>query len=140
MIEITPTLSIDENEIQLDFVRSSGPGGQNVNKVASAVQLRFDIDASAALPDAAKHRLRSLSRNRVTSEGVLILEAKRFRTQEQNRQDAIQRFIELIQRSLYQPKARKRTKPSQAAREKRLQEKRQRGERKKLRQNRTYDE
>ena len=139
MIEINPTLSIDDNEIQMDFIRSSGPGGQNVNKVASAVQLRFDIDASSALSDEVKHRLRSLARNRVTTEGILILEAKRFRTQEQNREDAIQRFVELVQRSLHRPKARKRTKPTQGSKEKRLKEKRQRGELKKSRQNKSFD-
>ena len=85
MIEVTQSLSIDENEIQLDFIRSSGPGGQNVNKVASGVQLRFNLNASTRLPDEVKLRLHSIARNRIIQDGVLIIEAKRFRTQEQNR-------------------------------------------------------
>ena len=133
MIEITPSLLIDERELQIDFIRASGPGGQNVNKVATAAQLRFDVRASS-LPEDAKQRLARLAGNRMTGEGVLLIEAKRFRTQEQNREDAIQRFIELVRKSLIKPKARRKTKPSQAAKDERLKEKKRRGEIKKMRQ------
>ena len=133
MIEITPSLQIDERELQIDFVRASGPGGQNVNKVATAVQLRFDVPASS-LPEDVKTRLIHLAGNRVTGDGVLLIEAKRFRTQEQNRDDAVRRLVDLVQRSLIQPKSRKKTKPTEASREERLKEKKRRGEIKKMRQ------
>ena len=133
MIEITPSVQIDEREIQIDFMRASGPGGQNVNKVATAVQLRFDVYASS-LPSDVKSRLIHLAGNRITSEGVLLIEAKRFRTQEQNREDAIQRFVELVRKALVRPKARKKTKPTQASREERLKEKKRRGDVKRQRQ------
>lgn len=133
MIAITPSLKIDESELQIDFIRASGPGGQNVNKVATAVQLRFDL-RNSSLPEDVKERLIQLAGNRITSEGVLLIEAKRFRTQEQNREDAIQRFVELVRKSLVQPKTRKKTKPTQASKEARLKEKKRRGEIKKMRQ------
>jgi ribosome-associated protein len=137
MIEITPSLQIDERELQIDFVRASGPGGQNVNKVATAVQLRFDVTASS-LSDDVKRRLIHLAGNRMTSEGVLLIEAKRFRTQEQNREDAVQRFVELVRKSLVKPKARRKTKPTLASKEERLKEKKRRGEIKKIRQEREW--
>lgn len=137
MIEITPDLQIDERELQIDFVRAAGPGGQNVNKVATAAQLRFDVRASS-LPEEVKERLIHLAGNRMTSEGVLLIEAKRFRTQEQNREDAIQRLVELIRKALVKPKARKKTKPTAAAKEERLKEKKRRGEIKKIRQSREW--
>jgi ribosome-associated protein len=132
MLEITPSLQIDERELQIDFIRASGPGGQNVNKVATAVQLRFDVRATS-LPEEVKVRLIHLAGKRMTSEGVLLIEARRFRTQEQNRADAIQRFVELVRKSLVAPKARRKTKPTAAAKEQRLKAKKQRGEIKKLR-------
>jgi len=137
MIEITPSLQIDERELQIDFIRASGPGGQNVNKVATAVQLRFDLQASS-LPEEAKARLRHLAGKRMTGEGVLLIEAKRFRTQEQNREDAIQRFVELVRKSLVEPKQRKKTKPSATSKEERLKEKKRRGDIKKLRQSKDW--
>lgn len=137
MIEITPLFQIDEREIKIDFIRSSGPGGQNVNKVATAAQLRFDVRASS-LPEDAKERLVHLAGKRLTGEGVLVIEAKRFRTQEQNREDAIQRFAELVRKSLARPKDRKKTKPTKAAKEERIKEKKKRGETKKMRQNREW--
>src|SRR5688572_30117633 len=119
MIEITPSLQIDERELQIDFVRASGPGGQNVNKVATAAQLRFDVKDSS-LPEEVKRRLIHLAGNRITSEDVLLIEAKRFRTQEQNREDAIRRFVDLVRKALIPPKPRKRTKPTAASKAKRI--------------------
>jgi ribosome-associated protein len=138
MIEITPSFSLDENELQFSFIRSSGPGGQNVNKVATAVQVRFDVNQSS-LPSEVKERLRRLAGNRMTSEGELLIEAKRFRNQEQNRQDALDRFVGLVQRAFEKPKTRRRTKPTAQSREKRLKEKKQRGEIKRNRQSSTYE-
>ena len=137
MIEITPSLQINERDLQIDFIRASGPGGQNVNKVATAVQLRFNVNA-ASLPDEIKTRLIRLAGNRITGEGVLLIEAKRFRTQEQNREDAIRRFVELVRKSLVKPKSRRKTKPTQASKEERLKEKKRRGEIKKLRRERDW--
>ena len=135
MIEITDTISLDENEIQLDFVRSSGPGGQNVNKVSSAVQLRFDAAKSPALADGVRQRLRQISGRRMTSDGVLIIEARRYRSQERNREDAINRLTALLRQAAEKPRQRRRTKPSPAAKQKRLTSKRHRGEIKRRRRN-----
>jgi ribosome-associated protein len=137
MIEITPFLQIDERELQIDFTRASGPGGQNVNKVATAVQLRFDVPTSS-LPDDVKARLRHLAGKRMTGEGVLMIEAKRFRTQEQNREDAIQRFVDLVRKALVEPKKRRKTRPSATSKEERLKEKKRRGDIKKLRQSKDW--
>jgi ribosome-associated protein len=126
MISITDSLSVPEHEVEFSFIRSSGPGGQNVNKVATAVQLRFDITASQALPAEAKERLMKLAKNRITKEGVLILEARSHRTQEQNRADAVQRFMLLLRRALQKPKVRRPTRPGAAQRERRLHEKKKR--------------
>jgi ribosome-associated protein len=133
MIQITPTLSIDENEIQLDFIRSSGPGGQNVNKVATAVQMRFDVRNSPSLPEEVKARLESLAGSRMTTEGVLVIEAKRYRSQEQNRADALARLVALIFQASEPPKPRKRTRPSAASQAERIEEKKRRGAIKKSR-------
>ena len=127
MLEITPSLQIDERQLQIDFVRASGPGGQNVNKVATAAQLRFDVRGSS-LPADVRERLIRLAGNRITTEGVLLIEARRFRTQEQNRADALNRFAELVRKALIPPKPRKRTKPSAASKAERLQAKKKRGE------------
>lgn len=138
MIQITPSFAIDESELQFAFVRASGPGGQNVNKVATAVQLRFDVNRSSLAVDV-KERLRHLAGNRITGDGELLIEAKKYRTQEQNREDAINRFVELVQRAVEKPKRRTKTRPTAASREKRLKEKKVRGEVKKIRQNRSYE-
>ena len=127
MIAITPSLSLDEREIEEHFVRSSGPGGQNVNKVATAVQLRFDITGSS-LPDAIKHRLLALAGSRITEDDVLVIEAREHRTQSQNRQAARQRLVTLIRRATHQPKKRRPTTPGRAATEQRLASKKRRGE------------
>src|SRR6187549_3307773 len=132
MIEITPTLQIDESELQFDFIRSAGPGGQNVNKVATAVQLRFSIPSST-FPYDVKERLIRLAGKRVTQDGVLIIEAKQFRTQEQNKEAAIQRLTDLVKKALIKPKPRYKTRPSRAAKQERLTTKKRRGETKKLR-------
>ncbi len=133
MIQISPSLSIDENEIQFDFIRSSGPGGQNVNKVATAVQLRFDAAHSPSLPEDVKARLTTLAGSRLTADGVLVIEARQYRTQEQNRADALLRLVDLLRQAAQKPKPRKKTRPSVAAKARRLDEKRQRAETKRLR-------
>ena len=128
MIYVTSSISLHENEIQLDFIRSSGPGGQNVNKVSSAVQLRFDTRSSPALTDEIRSRLHRISGRRMTADGILIIEARRYRTQERNRQDAIDRLVALIRRATEKPRPRRRTRPSAAARQRRLTAKKQRAE------------
>ncbi|MFN8403130.1 MAG: alternative ribosome rescue aminoacyl-tRNA hydrolase ArfB [Anaerolineales bacterium] len=138
MIQISPSIHIHESELHFDYIRASGPGGQNVNKVATAVQLRFDTHASS-LPEEIKLRLTRLAGKRMTDDGVLLIEAKQFRTQEKNREDAIQRFVELIRKATVKPKLRKKTKPTKASKEKRLQSKKQRGEIKKSRQSKTFE-
>lgn len=133
MLTITSELSIDESEIEEKFIRASGPGGQNVNKVSTAIQLRFDVDHSPSLPDAVRARLRALAGNRLTADGVLTIEASRFRTQEQNREDARQRLAALIQKATEVPKPRRKTKPTLASKMKRVEGKRRRGDIKRLR-------
>lgn len=123
-----------DNEIQLEYIRASGPGGQNVNKVATAVQLRFDVLHSPSLGSDLKGRLILLAGKRVNAEGVLILEAKRFRTQEANREDALAKFYELIRKAGEKPKTRHKTKPTKASKEKRLEGKKKRSDVKNLRQ------
>ena len=125
---ITPTLTIDDSEIEERFVRASGPGGQNVNKVATAVQLRFDVARAASLSDEVKQRLRALAGSRMTDEGILVIDARAFRTQSQNREDARERLTDLVRRALVRPKRRKKTKPSRAAKERRIESKKRRGE------------
>jgi ribosome-associated protein len=133
MIEVSPTVTINDNEIQYDFIRASGPGGQNVNKVASSVQLRFDIRRSSSLDPYVQDKLIKVAGSRVSEDGILIIEAKRYRTQEQNRMDANQRLIALIQKALEKPKIRRATRPSLTARAARVGDKKKRGEIKKNR-------
>jgi ribosome-associated protein len=133
MIRITRTITIDEAEIREEFIRASGPGGQNVNKVATAVQLRFDVTNSASLPDDVRDRLVRLAGRRMTGDGVLIIEARRYRTQQRNRQDARDRLIELIRKAVKKPKPRRKTKPTLASKKRRMETKRRRSDTKRTR-------
>jgi ribosome-associated protein len=133
MIRITPTLSIADDEIEESFVRASGPGGQNVNKVSTAVELRFDVNRSPSLPGYVKSKLRRLAGSRLTKDGVIVIRADRHRTQEMNRSDARERLVELIAEATVIPKARIKTKPTKASKERRLEGKSKRGTVKKLR-------
>lgn len=126
MIQVTPTLAIDERDLDERFVRASGPGGQNVNKVATAVELRFDI-GRAALPDDVKARLRALGGSRVTDDDVLIIDSREHRTQGQNREAARDRLVELVRAATRRPRRRLATKPSAGARERRIATKKLRG-------------
>ena len=137
MIPIAPGIVVDERDIHERFVRSSGPGGQNVNKVATAVELRFNI-GTAALPDDVKERLLALAGNRI-SDGVLLIDSRAHRTQIENREAARERLVELLQRAAVRPKKRRPTKPKPAAREKRLDSKKRRGAVKSLRRRRDSD-
>jgi ribosome-associated protein len=133
-MEITPGLTISENELTFSFIRSSGPGGQNVNKVATAVQLRFDVRNSPSLTVEMKERLAGLAGTRMTQAGILVIEAKRYRTQEQNRADALMRLAVMVEKATHRPRVRHATRPSLTARIKRVETKKKRGAVKKLRQ------
>ena len=132
LLFITSSISIDSREFEEHFVRASGPGGQNVNKVASAVQLRFDV-ARSSLPAEVKQRLTATAGSKITTEGVLVIEAREYRTQGQNREAARARLVELIRRAAVRPKSRRKTKPTKAAKERRLEGKRRRSETKRAR-------
>ena len=140
MIEISHGLSINEKEFHYDFIRASGPGGQNVNKVSTAVQLRFDIKNSSSLPSDIRERLLKISGKRLTSEGIMIIASQRFRSQEQNRKDAVNKLIEIIRKASAKPKKRKKSSPSTASIKNRIISKKQRGSIKSLRRIKHYIE
>jgi ribosome-associated protein len=136
MIRVTATIAIDERDIEESFIRSSGPGGQNVNKLATAVQLRFDVRNSRSLPAEVRARLERLAGRRLTRDGVLVISAVRHRTQERNREDARERLVALIRQAAVRPKPRRPTRPTAGSRERRIQTKKRRSRIKKLRSGR----
>jgi len=139
-VYVSESVVIPDSELSLSFVRASGPGGQNVNKVASAVQLRFDLAANTSLNEAAKRRLRVLAGRRVTDEDSILIIARNHRTQEQNRREAFERLTDLISKALVPPKPRKATKPTRASRERRLEGKAHQTRTKKLRNRVRHDD
>lgn len=134
MIQVTDTIAIDENDLQFQFVRSSGPGGQNVNKVATAVQLRINLYTARGITDDLREMLMKREKKRINNEGELIIDARRFRSQEKNREDAVERLKAIIEKASYKPPKRKPSRPSKAAKEKRLSAKKQQSQRKQDRQ------
>lgn len=133
MIRVTPQISLDEAEIEERFIRSPGPGGQNVNKTATAVQLRFKVKSSPSLPDPVKVRLRQLAGKRINTRGVLTIEARRYREQPRNREDALERLVNLIRKATEKPTQRLKTRPTLGSKKRRLEDKKKRGTEKKRR-------
>ncbi len=140
MIRVTPTIALHESEIEEHFIRAGGPGGQNVNKVATAVQLRFNVDASAALDEDTRRRLKGLAGRQLNRAGEIVIAAQRFRTRERNRADALARLIDLIRRAAVRPKPRRPTKPSRGQKRQRLETKAHRAEVKQLRRARPAED
>lgn len=133
MIRVTKSIALEDDEIQEEFIRSSGPGGQHVNKAATGVQLRFNAAGSPSIPDEVRERLIRLAHGRITDKGVIIIEAKRYRSQDRNRKDAQDRLVKLIQAAAAPPRPRKKTRTPPASRRKRLEKKHRQGETKRLR-------
>jgi len=140
MIRITDTLSLDPREIEESFIRASGPGGQNVNKLATAVQLRFDLARSPSLPEAVRSRAARLAGSRLTKEGVIVISASQYRTQAQNRADALGRLVDLLAKAATPPRPRKPTRPTKASKTRRLESKAHRGSVKKMRRKSPLEE
>jgi ribosome-associated protein len=134
MLQISPFISIPDNELTFDFIRATGPGGQNVNKVATACQLRFDVRTSPSIPEDIKQRLVKLAGNKMTRDGILVIEAKRYRSQERNRNDAEMRLAAMIQKAMVKPKLRLKTHPTAASQVRRVDAKKRKGNLKRLRQ------
>ena len=132
MIYVSETTSLDEKELSFSFIKASGPGGQNVNKVSTAVQLRFNVN-SPSLNSRVRYKLKEIASNRINSEGVLIIDARSFRTQEKNKSEAIKRLVDLIKKAAFKPKFRVKTKPSKGSVRRRLDSKKKRGQTKKMR-------
>ena len=128
MIPVTPKIALAESEVHVEFVRSGGPGGQNVNKVSTAAQLRFDARRSPSLPQEVKERLVKLAGRRMTADGVVLIDASRFRSQERNREDALERLVALLRQATLRPVARRKTRPTLGAKKRRIEHKRRRGE------------
>ncbi len=139
MIRVTDSISIEDRELEESFIRASGPGGQNVNKVSSAVQLRFDARGSRSLPNDVSIRLQRLAGNRLTHEGVIVITANRHRSQDQNRDEARERLFDMIREAATPPTVRKPTKPTRASKKRRLDSKTRRGHIKNLRSNKSFD-
>ncbi len=139
LIPITPTIALDERELEISFIRAAGPGGQNVNKVATAVQLRFDVLNSKTLTENVRRRVLNLAGRRATADGIIVISANRFRTQDRNRSDAIDRLADLLRRAAIVQKKRVPTRPSKSAKKKRLESKRRRGETKSKRSVKSTD-
>lgn len=139
MLRIARDITLDEDEIDIVFVRASGPGGQNVNKLSTAAQLRYDTHRLALAPDVAQ-RLTRLAGQRMTKDGVIVIHAQRFRTQERNRQDAIDRLVELLREAAIRPTPRRATKPTLGSKKRRLEGKKRRGDIKSMRQERRFDD
>jgi ribosome-associated protein len=139
MLQISPTITVPDDELVERFVRSSGPGGQNVNKLSTAVELRFDARSSPSLPDEVRERLLARRDRRITLDGVVVISAQRFRTQDRNREDARQRLVELLQKALEVPKPRVASKPTRASKERRLTSKRERANVKRTRTGRGWE-
>ena len=140
MLYVTRSIQISEEDLQESFIRSSGPGGQNVNKVATAVQLRFDAGKSSVLDEEVKVRLKRLAGRRMTADGVIVIEAKRYREQEKNRADARERLVALIRRATEKPRARRQTRPTRASVQRRVEGKKKRGNVKQMRNKTEVDE
>ena len=136
MIEVTPNIIFNESEVEFNFIRSPGPGGQNVNKVATAVQLRFNVVKSLSLPEDVRTRLIALLNKKITTQGDIIIKASRFRTQERNKEDALNRLIELIKQAASPPRKRRKTKPTFSSKQRRLDTKTKHGKNKSLRRSR----